>query len=622
MYMKVTIICRNPKSWYYNELKRACSKLGINSEIVDISSVNELENLTQQMGEIIIWRSVSLKDNFNIAIAKELLSLYSSENKAILINDLALHPLIRSKLYQQKLIAQRLTPDFQAIPTYHFTNNDELIEHIQKGILKYPFIQKPIFGSKGKGIKLINNQEELQHALSGVDITKVIYQNFIPQEGDYRALVLGGRLIGLIYRKRTTSSFLNNVNQGAVPIRITDPQTIEKVGKIALHIASIMNLRFVGVDIIQDSTTGIMYVLEANSIPGWKGFQNEYPEINVAEEIIKYALEMYNRNKQQTTQIVKNYYDQNYQYLPLAKKFHYASRMYLWTRQGKYYEILQELKYPIIERIDEYIANSTNSHHYLNNVNKNINIEESAVSDQSIIKTMKKAREPFYKKYPQIKLFNKLLFQYLICKTIYNADLKEKISTVLSQNQLLNLYENLRQDKEAILVLSTLAINYFYLLENYLDQKITEPLRYLEISQEFENRTLNNIPPRTLKRLNLYMLTHTVIGESRFYARNVRDPVYNNILSFTEKIITQNYFEIPLDNKFEFLVCCRLTDYSTNLEEIIYNEADNSLSEIGNFIEYSYKVSFNKKHKTSSLISSEHRSVLYLMSRMPKNIPL
>ena len=78
-----------------------------------------------------------------------------------------------------------------------------------------------------------------------------------------------------------------------------------------------------------------------------------------------------------------------------------------------------------------------------------------------------------------------------------------------------------------------------------------------------------------------------------------------------EQIIKDSYFRISLDMKFEFIVCCQILDYKSELEGIIEGEAERSLSSSGNFLVDTHNAWIHGfGHKFAR---SEHRNVLYLM---------
>ena len=116
-------------------------------------------------------------------------------------------------------------------------------------------------------------------------------------------------------------------------------------------------------------------------------------------------------------------------------------------------------------------------------------------------------------------------------------------------------------------------------------------------------------------QLLIYLYTHCIIGESNFYTRTV-DPrsmnVFTIMLQELEAVISQQFESINLDNKLEFLVCCRICDYQTQLYERIMQECVASISEEGTFLVD--RLNTNGQADRSSFEKSEHRNVLFIMS--------
>jgi hypothetical protein len=224
----------------------------------------------------------------------------------------------------------------------------------------------------------------------------------------------------------------------------------------------------------------------------------------------------------------------------------------------------------------------------------------------------KELREEHFKKYPMLTKYNTILFLNLFAETLYGQNITKEIAEFVSDEDFLNLYQELKDDKESIFVLSTHAINYFYLLQNYFGEKhqIVEPEKYLEIAK----LKSDDINLETQLKFKIYLLTHSIIGKSRFYDRKINEEVYSNMCRLIEEIIRLNYFSISLDNKLEFLVCCKLCEYKSILEEIIQDEAKQSLSEVGNFIVD--KINLKARLANNQFPMSEHRNVLYIMSNL------
>jgi len=169
----------------------------------------------------------------------------------------------------------------------------------------------------------------------------------------------------------------------------------------------------------------------------------------------------------------------------------------------------------------------------------------------------------------------------------------------------------LQKDEKALSILSTHAVNFLYLYhrgikneEGFNIEKFFE-IAHSQYSKENDLHT----------RLHIYLYTHCIIGETMFYSREVpleKKRLYTKMLRELEEIIARKYFTITLDNKLEFLVCCRVVEYETFLEEVIYSETSVSLSKEGDFLIDRYNT--KKDGEIVSFERSEHRNALFLMS--------
>ena len=133
-----------------------------------------------------------------------------------------------------------------------------------------------------------------------------------------------------------------------------------------------------------------------------------------------------------------------------------------------------------------------------------------------------------------------------------------------------------------------------------------DPALFLNIAEKgkiFEDRKTSI--------LRVYLLTHCIIGESSFYARGIKRHMetYEEMFIELERLISDNYEDITLDNKVEFLVCTKLFQKSSYLENRIFLD---TLAAFDNekqiFLE-------NKKSKIKDAFrKGEHRNVLALMA--------
>ena len=132
-----------------------------------------------------------------------------------------------------------------------------------------PLVLKPLFGSQGRGLALIEGEADLPPAET---VAGVYYlQHYIGEgrEGwrDWRVLVAGGKAVAAMLRHGVT--WKTNAAQGALC------QAIEPDGQMsamAIAAAEAVGAAFAGVDIIRDAA-GRLLVLEVNSNPAWSALQ-------------------------------------------------------------------------------------------------------------------------------------------------------------------------------------------------------------------------------------------------------------------------------------------------------------------------------------------------------------
>ena len=135
-------------------------------------------------------------------------------------------------------------------------------------ILGKDVVVKPLFGSMGNGIMRIqelNDAKELFGDL--IENGSVVYQQeFIEHDGyDIRMLVIGDEVFGM--KRVNRSSWITNISQGGTGVPYL-PTAYEK--DIAMGAARVVGAHFAGVDLMYESGTGRLVVLEINAVPGWR----------------------------------------------------------------------------------------------------------------------------------------------------------------------------------------------------------------------------------------------------------------------------------------------------------------------------------------------------------------
>jgi tetrahydromethanopterin:alpha-L-glutamate ligase len=136
-----------------------------------------------------------------------------------------------------------------------------------------PLVLKPLFGSQGRGLRLIGTPDDLPEPAG---VNGVYYlQRFVGVERDgfrdFRLLVSRGRVIAAMARH--SPGWITNVKRGARPVAVV---ANEEVRDLALRAAAAVGAAFAGVDILYDAD-GRPAVLEVNSMPAWAGLQKVTP---------------------------------------------------------------------------------------------------------------------------------------------------------------------------------------------------------------------------------------------------------------------------------------------------------------------------------------------------------
>ncbi len=143
------------------------------------------------------------------------------------------------------------------------------------------YLLKPIFGSQGKNIVLIENISKLKktNPAGNVYYLQEFIGNINEKEfWDIRILVSKHRPISIM--KRTSKKIFTNVFQGATTQKISLNKELVSLSE---KVSKLFNLGYGGIDIKFYNKK--YFVLEVNSIPSWKGIQ-EIENKNISQILV------------------------------------------------------------------------------------------------------------------------------------------------------------------------------------------------------------------------------------------------------------------------------------------------------------------------------------------------
>ncbi len=135
-------------------------------------------------------------------------------------------------------------------------------------LLTVPFVAKVPESSHGEGVYLVHSEYDL---LSLPAATPILFQELIPNDGDFRVHVAGGSVAFAPFKRiPQEGNFRANISQGGTMAAVTDATERSAITTLALRAARAMRLDVCGIDIIKHSETGQYYLIESNSNPGMK----------------------------------------------------------------------------------------------------------------------------------------------------------------------------------------------------------------------------------------------------------------------------------------------------------------------------------------------------------------
>jgi len=165
-------------------------------------------------------------------------------------------------------------------PTWTTESHGSAVEIVRREAAHGPLVLKPLFGSQGRGLRLIRDAGELPQP----EAVKGVYylQRFmgVDREGfrDFRLLVSRGRVVAAMARHAPT--WITNVKRGGKPVAaVVD----DHVRRLAVQAAAAVGAAFAGVDLLF-GPDGHPTVLEVNSMPAWSGLQKIAP-VDIADAL-------------------------------------------------------------------------------------------------------------------------------------------------------------------------------------------------------------------------------------------------------------------------------------------------------------------------------------------------
>lgn len=177
-----------------------------------------------------------------------------------------------------------------------------LYERMQKGLgepnpyFTFPVILKGSGGDRGTRVFKANNLKELEKLVRDLRKTETeegrryMLQEYIENDGDFRVLVLGEKVLGVMKRSsQNKGEFRNNYSAGG---KVEVAYLPEEIKQLAIKAAKVCGLAVAGVDVaFRNYDMKKPVIWEVNKGPQFSGFMKA-TGIDVPMEIVKYLVSL------------------------------------------------------------------------------------------------------------------------------------------------------------------------------------------------------------------------------------------------------------------------------------------------------------------------------------------
>ena len=202
--------------------------------------------------------------------------------------------------YLYEVMARNCDPSERVFSTGEAARQAQNQEKILEGSYKFdfPIILKGSGGDRGTRVFKADNLKQMEKLVRKLrkseteEGKRYMIQEYIENDGDYRVLVLGEKVLGVMKRSsQSKKEFRNNYSAGGA-VEVADLP--EEIKKLAVKAAKVCGLAVAGVDVaFRDFDRSKPVIWEVNKGPQFKGFMKA-TGIDVPSEIVKYLVSLKN----------------------------------------------------------------------------------------------------------------------------------------------------------------------------------------------------------------------------------------------------------------------------------------------------------------------------------------
>lgn len=282
-------IATDTPGWHGKRLARACEQFGLNSVVVSLSDCRVdldanrfgivIPGFEGTLPDGVLVREIAAGSFEQVTFRLSLLHALQDWGVAVFNSARAVERTVDKSMTSTSLRREGIATPVTCVTEREPEARSFLMREFASG---HRVVMKPLFGSQGKGLLLLDTRSILPSAVEygGLYYLQRYVEPYANEPCDYRVFVVGGAAVAAMRRRGT--SWVHNVAQGAQVERVDLDGDLTD---IAVRSVRAVGCDYAGVDLMRDRS-GALTVLEINGIPAWRGLQS-VTDIDIAEALVR-----------------------------------------------------------------------------------------------------------------------------------------------------------------------------------------------------------------------------------------------------------------------------------------------------------------------------------------------
>ncbi len=287
-----------------------------------VKSIDEnyiIENrLDEVFSDFVIWRG-AVKCSSAYAIERVIVWLNNSNKITINTKYVVGSRFATSnKFFQHGALSEDEVTRDHILPMFPAVSRESVERLLEQGKIKFPFVFKPDFGTRGLYIYLIKDKNELDRFNDNFPAFSI--EPFVKSKYDWRVFALGGVALGVM-KKVGDENNASNFEAKSAGWKRWDEADIdmkEQMMYLGAHASAASGLEYSGIDIIRDDDTGKLIILETNYSGGWQNGFEGVTGVNVPVAIVEWFADRAELFEKEIREAVQNYVEKRLKYISRA----------------------------------------------------------------------------------------------------------------------------------------------------------------------------------------------------------------------------------------------------------------------------------------------------------------